>query len=108
MLEILGCTTAVAEQGNEAVEAAAAQPFDLIFMDCHMPEMDGLTATGLIRIHEQQSQPPRHTTIVALTANAFPQDRERCLAAGMNDFLAKPFGPAELVAMMERWVKVPG
>lgn len=104
MLEILGCTTAVAEQGKEAVEAAAKQPFDLIFMDCHMPEMDGLTATGLIRSHEQQSKPSRHTIIVALTANALEGDRERCLAAGMDDYLTKPFTLDALKELLHRWL----
>ena len=104
MLEILGCTTAVAEQGKEAVEAAAQQPFDLILMDCHMPEMDGLTATGLIRTHEEQSQTSRHTIIVALTANALEGDRERCLAAGMDDYLTKPFTLNGLREVLQRWL----
>lgn len=104
MLEILGCTTAVAEQGKEAVETAAHGAFDLILMDCHMPEMDGLTATGLIRAHEQQSVPARHTIIVALTANALEGDRERCLAAGMDDYLTKPFTLDALKELLQRWL----
>ncbi|HMW84428.1 MAG TPA: response regulator [Nitrospira sp.] len=104
MLEILGCTTAVAEQGKEAVETAAHGAFDLILMDCHMPEMDGLTATGLIRAHEQQSMPARHTIIVALTANALEGDRERCLAAGMDDYLTKPFTLDALKELLQRWL----
>ncbi len=104
MLEILGCTTAFVENGKEAVDAVANHPFDLVLMDCHMPEMDGLTATGLIRTHERQSDQPRHTTIVALTANALEGDRDRCLAAGMDDYLAKPFTLAKLRELLQRWL----
>ena len=102
MLEMLGCTTTMAENGKEAVEATANRRFDLILMDCHMPEMDGLAATALIRRQEAQAE-PRHTTIVALTANAMEGDRERCLAAGMDDYLAKPFTLAQLSALLTRW-----
>ncbi|MBS0170489.1 MAG: response regulator [Nitrospira sp.] len=104
MLELLGCTTAVAENGKEAVAAVENGSFDLILMDCHMPEMDGLTATETIRTHEGQRQHPRHTTIVALTANALEGDRQRCLAAGMDDYLTKPFTMNQLKATLQRWL----
>lgn len=102
LLEEAGLRVTTVTNGEEALEAARATPFAVILMDLQMPRMDGIAATAAIR------QLPGHaqTPILALTANAFPQDRARCLAAGMNDFLAKPFGPAELVAMLERWVKV--
>jgi len=101
LLEDAGLRVTTVTNGEEAVEAARTTPFAVILMDLQMPRMDGIAATAAIR------QLPGHaqTPILALTANAFPQDRARCLAAGMNDFLAKPFGPAELVAMLERWVK---
>ena len=104
MLELLGCTTAVAENGKEAVAAVKNGSFDLVLMDCHMPEMDGLTATGIIRTHEGRREHPRHTTIVALTANALEEDRQRCLAAGMDDYLTKPFTLAQLKTMLRRWL----
>ncbi|GAB1722208.1 MAG: putative Hybrid histidine kinase [Nitrospira sp.] len=107
MLELLGCTTAVAENGKEAVSAAENGSFDVILMDCHMPEMDGMTATGIIRTHERQQEPPRHTAIVALTANALEGDRQRCLAAGMDDYLTKPFTVNQLKTLLQRWLPTP-
>ncbi len=104
MLELLGCTSAVAENGKEAVAAAERGSFDLILMDCHMPEMDGMTATGVIRTQEGQHAPPRHITIVALTANALEGDRQRCLSAGMDDYLTKPFTLNQLKATLQRWL----
>lgn len=100
LLEEAGLRVTTATDGGEAVAAARQTPFAIILMDLQMPHMDGLAATAAIRQLSGYAQTP----ILALTANAFPEDRARCLAAGMNDFLAKPFGPAELVAMMERWV----
>ncbi len=104
MLELLGCTTAIAENGKEAVSAIEHGSFDLVLMDCHMPEMDGMTATGVIRTHEGKQPQPHHTTIVALTANALEGDRQRCLAAGMDDYLTKPFTLAQLTALLQRWL----
>ena len=72
-----------------------------------MPGMDGLAATALIRQQDAQAEQPRHTTIVALTANAMEDDRERCLAAGMDDYLAKPFTLAQLSALLTRWLLQP-
>lgn len=91
--------TCVAD-GEQAVAAAAAQHFDLILMDIQMPRMNGFEATRRIR-----ALPAHPTTpIVALTANAFAEDRQQCLAAGMNDFLAKPFEPRALYATVRRWL----
>ncbi|HNK14692.1 MAG TPA: response regulator, partial [Nitrospira sp.] len=104
MLELLGCTTAIAENGKEAVSAVERGSFDLVLMDCHMPEMDGMTATSVIRTHEGKQEHPRHTTIVALTANALEGDRQQCLAAGMDDYLTKPFTLAQLTALLQRWL----
>ncbi|MEA3212748.1 MAG: two-component system, sensor histidine kinase and response regulator [Chthoniobacter sp.] len=89
-----------AANGREAVEAAAREAFDLIFMDVQMPEMDGFEATRLIRASEQESG--QAVPIVAMTAHAMAGDRERCLAAGMDDYLSKPLQKAELLALLDR------
>lgn len=104
MLELLGCTARMVGNGREAVEAAATQSFDLILMDCQMPGMDGFTATQQIRRLEQDRHVSTHTPIVALTANAMEGDRERCLTAGMDDYLAKPFTLEQLSEALGRWV----
>ena len=83
----------VAANGREALKMAAQLPYDLIFMDCQMPEMDGYETTGEIRKREGAD---RHTPIIALTAGAMAKDRERCMQAGMDDYLSKPFRPAQL------------
>jgi len=103
MLELRGYSVVVAANGREAVEAHAREEFDLILMDCDMPEMDGFEATREIRARESASADER-IPIVALTANAMAQDREACLAAGMDDHLGKPFSSATLQAMLERWI----
>jgi CheY-like chemotaxis protein len=89
-----------ARNGREAVEAAAAATFDLIFMDVQMPEMDGLEATRRIREAEQVTG--IRTPIAAMTAHALTGDRERCLAAGMDDYISKPLAKAELLALIAR------
>ncbi len=90
----------VASNGVEAVEMARLRPYDLILMDCQMPLMDGLAATRAIRSSEGKN---RYTAIVAVTANAFPEDRTKCLAAGMDDHVAKPITRAQLDATVGRW-----
>ncbi len=103
MLENLGCTIDTVENGRLAVEAVNAGTYDAVLMDCQMPTMDGLTATGEIRRREQTSDAPR-LPIIALTANAMEGDRERCLAAGMDDFLSKPFTHQQLATLLRRWL----
>ncbi len=100
MLEILGYQVCVAVNGFEALERFQAQPPDAILMDCQLPEMDGYTATQHIR--EQERTLGRHVPIIALTANALAGERERCLAAGMDDYLAKPFRMKDLEEVMQR------
>jgi len=102
LLETIHCNCEVAENGVSAVELAThARPFDLILMDCQMPEMDGYEATRRIRAHEQRHN--LHVPIIALTANAMIGDREQCLSVGMDDFLSKPFQLHELSTMLDKW-----
>jgi len=99
-----GCNVVTATTGREAVDARWTSGCQLILMDCQMPEMDGYAATEAIRIAESATAPDRpHVPIIALTAHASPQDRERCLAAGMDDYLAKPFRPAALLELLQHW-----
>jgi PAS domain S-box-containing protein len=102
MLERLGCTVDVAIDGGSALSAVAASDYALILMDCHMPELDGLEATRELRRIEAGTQ--RHVPIVALTANAMGGDRQRCIAAGMDDYLSKPIEMAELERTIVRWI----
>jgi len=88
--------------GAEAVAAAESDRYDLILMDCHMPEMDGFEATRCIRELEQTGRLSRRLTIIALTANAIKGDRERCLEAGMDDYISKPFKADELIEVIDR------
>jgi PAS domain S-box-containing protein len=104
LLEKSGCQVDVAANGIEAVDMWGAHPYAAIFMDCQMPEMDGFEATSEIRRRERVRSPGRHTPIVALTAAVMAGDREKCLAAGMDDFLSKPIQPATLRGVLERWV----
>jgi signal transduction histidine kinase/DNA-binding response OmpR family regulator len=101
MLGALGCTVTVAGDGREAVERVTREAFDVVLMDCQMPVMDGFEATAMIR--RIGAGHPR-TPIIALTANALQGDRERCLAAGMDDYLAKPFTMAQLAEAIGRWL----
>ncbi len=124
MIERLGHRVHVAANGQEAVDALKTIPYDLIFMDCHMPVMDGYEATKKIREVEsvkrealgvrseiQESRSPDalrltsvHIPIVAMTANVMPQDREKCLQAGMDDYLSKPIRPDGLVRIFAKWL----
>ena len=94
LLEHLGHTAVVVENGKEAVAAAQKGPFDLVFMDVQMPEMDGLEATATIRAQETTGGP--HIPIVAMTAHAMIGDREQCLKAGMDGYLSKPISAQQL------------
>jgi len=104
MLSTFGYRPHWVHNGAEAVRAWQEQAYDLILMDCQMPEMDGYEATGVIRQHEAGFTPPRRIPIVALTAHAAKGDRERCLASGMDDYLTKPLDPDTLVRMLEKWI----
>src|SRR5882672_10496952 len=103
LLERLGCRVDVAANGAEAVQMATRLPYGLIFMDCHMPEMDGFEATLEIRRRERElgltAMP-----IVALTASVLQEDRDRCVSAGMDDIIGKPVQPAELAQILRRFV----
>jgi CheY-like chemotaxis protein len=111
MLEKVGCKVRHCVNGREAVEtfrrvlAGTDRPYDVVLMDAHMPVLDGLDATRAIKnlyaaMPDQVSLPP---PIIAVTANAFDEDRRRCLEAGMDDYLAKPFDREELHRLLERW-----
>ena len=105
MLKRLGCRTDVVANGREAVEALQTVPYDLVLMDCQMPEMDGFEATRAVRLKEAAASSPS-IPIIAMTASAMQADRERCLQAGMNDFIAKPVQPGELAEMLARWLAI--
>ena len=101
MLEKRGCRVDVAANGLEAVEMVERLKYDLVFMDCQMPEMDGYEATAEIRRREDAS---KHTLIIAMTAHTMQGDREKCLKAGMDDYIAKPIKKESLLEMMEKWM----
>ncbi len=102
-LEDIECTISIAGNGQEAVDAVQEAEFDVILMDCQMPVMDGFAATKAIRELEAAGK-MRKTPIIALTANAFSSDREKCLATGMDDFLSKPFMPNEFEEIVLKWL----
>jgi two-component system, sensor histidine kinase and response regulator len=126
MLENLGCSVDVVANGQEALAAVPRSAYDVVLMDCQMPDMDGFEATKVIRVREaainakrgtmnaEQEDPDsafslqpsafRHLPIIALTANAIEGDREQCLAAGMDDYLSKPFTQGQLSEVLKRWV----
>jgi CheY-like chemotaxis protein len=98
--------------GKEALDAFSRTPFNLVLMDCQMPELDGYAASRIIRETEAQQakhqsgqgQGIRRTPIVALTAHAMQGDREKCLAAGMDDYLSKPFNRDQLLTVLKGWL----
>ena len=98
----MGCRVTAAENGRLAVDAVQRERFDVVLMDCQMPEMDGLTATRRIREFEAESG-RRHSIIIAVTANAFAEDRVQCMEAGMDDYMSKPFAEAQLRELLARW-----
>jgi len=101
MLTNLGCPHQLAKDGNEGIAAVATGAFDIVLMDCQMPECDGYTATRIIR--ERAAPGSKRVPIVALTANVFTEDRERCRKSGMDDFLAKPCDLEALKACLVKW-----
>lgn len=103
LLESMGLQVQCVENGLEALERAQTQAFDAIFLDVQMPELDGLECARRLR----QLQQYRTTPLIAMTANASPEDRTACLAAGMNDYLPKPVEPEELLAILQAWLLSP-
>jgi len=101
MLEKLGCRVDIAADGREALKLATELHYDILLMDCSMPRMDGFQATAELRRLEKSRG--RRRPVIALTANAMAEDRERCLNAGMDDYLSKPVRIEDLRAMLERW-----
>jgi two-component system sensor histidine kinase/response regulator len=110
ILDRAGYQYQVVGSGRQAVEAVADENFDLVLMDCQMPDMDGLEATRTIRERERraadQAAPVRRLPIVALTANAVRGDRERCLEAGMDSYLSKPIDPVKLLEEVSRLLEL--
>jgi PAS domain S-box-containing protein len=100
MLQTFGCQTELVDNGKSAVEKVKQNSYDLIFMDCYMPLMDGFEATSEIRKFEGDT---RHSIIVALTANAIKGYRDKCIAAGMDDYISKPIRSNELYEILKRW-----
>jgi CheY-like chemotaxis protein len=105
ILKKMGVHADAAANGEEAVKAVETLPYDLIFMDVQMPEMDGLEATKQIRnMKKIYGHEDLHLPIIAMTAHAMQGDRERCLAAGMNDYISKPVSPRAIADVLEKWL----
>ena len=105
-LELYGCQVAAVSNGEQALDAVQAAAFDLVLMDYHMPVMNGLQATRAIRAWEARTQ-RAPLPIVAITASAMPEERQACLAAGMDDVLVKPFRFDEVSRLLQRWAAPP-
>ena len=103
MLQDAGFRTASVLNGEQALDFLSREKADLILMDVHMPGMDGFNATREIRCLESEA---RNIPIVAITAHALPGDRDKCIDAGMNDYISKPFQPAELVKKIDNWLGI--
>jgi len=107
ILEGLDCLVNVVDDGQQAVEEFMSEPYDLVFMDCQMPEVDGYEATKMIRNREAMNPGKKHRVpIIALTAHALEGDRELCIDAGMNDYIAKPFNAGQISEMLKKWVPI--
>ncbi len=104
MLDRLGCQTQIVATGREAVQSVRHTEYDLVLMDCHMPEMDGFEATRAIRQLEREQQRIRRLPVIALTADVQKGTQQRCETAGMDGYLSKPFDQASLRAMLSRWL----
>lgn len=114
LLELFGCRVEIAENGQEALDQMTSKTFDLVFMDCSMPVLDGLSATMQFRTMEDfrnaektnKGEPATHLPIVALTARAMDGDHENCLQSGMDDYLVKPFDTNDLKIILQKWLNV--
>lgn len=104
MLERLGVYADIAENGQEGLKLFRAQPYDVVFMDCQMPEMDGWTTARAIR---QQETPEHRAAIIAMTADVMPGCREQCIQAGMDDYIAKPVKLEDLLQALQKWIPSP-
>jgi len=104
-LEILGCEVKTAANGLEALKYLQEEEFDLVLMDCQMPELDGYETTRRLRQLEKEGKIKKHNIVIALTAHALKGDREKCLATGMDDYLSKPFTIEELKQVLQKWLK---
>jgi signal transduction histidine kinase/CheY-like chemotaxis protein len=102
MLRYLGCEVEVAHDGQLALERLEHQSFDMILMDCHMPNLNGYEATQ--RIRRREAEQGKHTIIVALSASVLPEEQEHCLQVGMDDYVAKPFSRQDLQRVLQRWL----
>jgi two-component system sensor histidine kinase/response regulator len=107
MLDSLGLAVSCARNGEEALQAVRDGQYDVVLMDCQMPVMDGFAATAEIRRYERDNGRARKVPVIAITANALQGDRESCLAAGMDDYLSKPFTQQQLGAVIGRWIALP-
>jgi two-component system sensor histidine kinase/response regulator len=107
MLDSLGLEVSCARNGEEALQAVREGQYDVVLMDCQMPVMDGFAATSEIRRFERDNGRARKVPVIAITANALQGDRESCLAAGMDDYLSKPFTQQQLGAVIGRWIALP-
>ncbi len=105
MLEGLGLEVDIVDNGAEAIDAFLKTTYDLIVMDCQMPVLDGYEATKIIRYRERQLNGGKRVPVIALTAHAMQGDRDLCIAAGMDDYLTKPFKKADLLSIIGRWVQ---
>ncbi|MGE0084365.1 MAG: response regulator [Desulfococcaceae bacterium] len=103
ILEHLACTVDTASDGIQAVEMFSRAEYNIVFMDCQMPKMDGYTATQEIRKYERLNSSCHRTPVIALTAHAMEEEQKICLAAGMDDFITKPFLPAQLESALKKW-----
>jgi CheY-like chemotaxis protein len=103
LLEKLGCSVDLAENGKVSVQMALASPYDLILMDYHMPEMNGADATMAIRAAIRAGPDEKHLPIIALTASVMEWEETRCIQAGMDDFLRKPVRLSDLERVLEKW-----
>ncbi len=101
MLEMMGCELDIASNGREAIEALDEKKYDIVLMDCMMPEMNGYEATENIRSQEKDDE---HITIIALTANALPEDKKKCIDTGMDDYLTKPMQKSDLQKILSKWL----